>query len=653
VSGIAGLWNLDGRPVDEALLAAIGSRQAHRGPDGEGHWVRGSVGLTCQILRATPESASETLPLVHCSGLVAVFDGRLDNREDLLSSLSAPGLCRESPDAAFVLAAYNVHGEQFVEHLNGDFALGLFDPRLQRLLLARDAIGIKPLHYCRIRGAFVFASEVKSLFAHPRVTAAPSDDALADFLLRGYSAEGRTFFKDVFSVPPAHLAVLTPERFVTRQYWDFDTSRQERTGSFHEYADEFTDHFARAVRRRLRTSRPAAVSVSGGLDSSSIFCVAQGESRQVAGLHAPVGLSYTSPAGSPADEQHFLLDIERAYGVAIDRIPGGVPGVMGQSRNELWHVEAPLLDALGNRLHGLLGAAHQRGARVLLTGHWGDQVLCERSYLVDLARRFRWVNVWRHLREYPRWYADVDSPGFTRAFFREFIRLHAPGALVATVRRLRMKARRPTRRVRWYTDAFSQRPPGPDTGPATGPGLRRSVSGRWRSSAHAQSLYREVRNSYHVLCMELNDKAAAMYGLEMAFPFLDRDLLSFLMAIPGDMQTWRGIPKAFLREGLRGIVPEPILARRGKADFTDLVNVGMERELPQLAECLRSPGLAIRLGYVKQDATFNELNHLKGRIEGPDCSVAWALQEILSLELWLQVFFGTATEAGDAMDYAR
>jgi asparagine synthase (glutamine-hydrolysing) len=153
--------------------------------------------------------------------------------------------------------------------------------------------------------------------------------------------------------------------------------------------------------------------------------------------------------------------------------------------------------------------------------------------------------------------------------------------------------------------------------------------------------------------MELNDKAAAMYGLEMAFPFLDRDLLSFLMAIPGDMQTWGGIPKVFLRKGLRGIVPEPILARRGKADFTDLVNEGMERELPELVECLRSPGLAIRLGYVKHDATFKELNRLKGRIEGPDCSVAWALQEILSLELWLQVFFGTVTGPGGAVDHAR
>ena len=162
----------------------------------------------------------------------------------------------------------------------------------------------------------------------------------------------------------------------------------------------------------------------------------------------------------------------------------------------------------------------------------------------------------------------------------------------------------------------------------------------------------EVRNSYHVLCMESNDKAAAMYGLEMAFPFLDRDLLSFLMAVPGDVQMWRGIPKAFLRKGLRDIVPQPILARRGKADFTDLLSEGMERDLLEMTGCLRSPGLAFQLGYANRDATISELNRLKGRIGGPDGTVAWALQELLSLELWLQVFFGAVTEKGRALNHA-
>jgi asparagine synthase (glutamine-hydrolysing) len=646
MSGIAGIWNRDGRRADPEQLSAIGARQAHRGPDGEGHWVRGAVGLTCHILRATPQSLDEVQPLVHPSGAVAVFDGRLDTRGELLAALHAPGLCPESSDAAFVLAAYDAYGDGFVDHLNGDFALALFDPRRERLLLARDAIGIKPLHYCFVRDTFLFASEIKCLLEHPDVSTAPSDDTLADFLIRGGApgTGGRTFFEGIFTVPPSHVAVVTGRGFVTRRYWDFDLDRQVRLGSFGEYAEAFAHHFTVAVRRRLRTSQPAAVSVSGGLDSSSIFCVAQRGSLHAAGVHAPVGLSHMSPEGSPADERRFLLEIERAYGVAINRIPGGFPGVMGQSRNELWHVEAPFLDGLGNRLHVLLQATRERGTRVLLGGQWGDQVLCERGYLVDLTRRFRWKTVWTHLQEYRRWHEDVENPGFTREFRRELIRFHAPATLVAAVKRLRSILRPSAASVRWYTDAFSQR--------ATEPEWRQSIPAQSRGSAHAQSLYREVRNSYHVLCMESNDKAAAMYGLEMAFPFLDRDLLSFLMAVPGDMQTWKGIPKAFLRQGLRHIVPEPILARRGKADFTDLMNEGMERDLSEMTRCLRSPGLAVQWGYVKRDATNTELNRLKGRIGGPDSTVAWTLQELLSLELWLQVFFGADTEKGKALNHA-
>ena len=640
MSGIAGLWNLDRRPVEPALLAAIGSRQSHRGPHGDGSWIDGSIGLSCQTFRAARQPAVETLPLVHASGAVAVLDGRLDNRDELLSLLRSPGLFADSSDAAFVLAAYDSYGDRFVEHLNGDFALGVFDPRKQQLLLARDAIGIKPLHYCLVGDTFVFASEIKSLFAHPQVVVAPNDEALAGFLLRGYEygTEGRTFFMNVCSVPPSHLVAVTRQGVTTRPYWDFDTSRQVWLGSFAEYSEAFTEHFTRAVRRRLRTASPAAVSVSGGLDSSSIFCVAQQESRRRAGVHAPIGMSHLAPEGSSADERRFLLDIEREHHVEIDRVPGGAPGVMNHARDELWHVEAPFVDALGNRHHEFMRAARERGVRLILGGHWGDQVLCDRSYLVDLARRWRWITVWTHLRELPRWHADVARPGFTRAFAREFLRHCSPRALLAMAKTIRTRTQSTIAGAPAYSAAFRQKAPALTSRPH-----RHSGS---PGTAHAKALYAEVRNGYHVLCMESSDKAAAMYGLEVAFPFLDRDLISFLMAIPGEMQTWNGVPKALLREGLRAAVPASILARRDKGDYTDLMNDGAERDLDQVTDCVQTPGLAIALGYVERETTIAELNRLQGGMRAGDGRAAWGLQELLSLELWLQVFFGNGRSRG-------
>jgi asparagine synthetase B (glutamine-hydrolysing) len=140
--------------------------------------------------------------------------------------------------------------------------------------------------------------------------------------------------------------------------------------------------------------------------------------------------------------------------------------------------------------------------------------------------------------------------------------------------------------------------------------------------------------------MEWDNKVAAMHGLETASPFLDRDLLAFLLGIPGEMQTWKGVPKALLREAMRGVLPEAILRRTWKADFSHLVNEGMAQDFPQVVRCLESDSLAVRLGYLDGRLLGNELNLLKGRMRGSDCEAAWSLSDLLGLEVWLQVFFG-------------
>src|SRR5436309_2604073 len=158
MSGIVGVWNLDGRPVENAVLARMSASMAHRGPDGERLWVDGAVGLACQLLRVTPEARTEIQPLVHSSGVALVFDGRLDNRDELLQILRPEqGISAASSDPALVLAAYEVFGDRLPERLAGDFAFGLFDPNHRKLLLARDAIGLRPLHYCRVGETFLFA----------------------------------------------------------------------------------------------------------------------------------------------------------------------------------------------------------------------------------------------------------------------------------------------------------------------------------------------------------------------------------------------------------------------------------------------------------------------------------------------------------------
>jgi len=268
----------------------MSATMAHRGPDGEEKWIEGPVGLACQMFRVTPESEKETQPLVDSTGAVLVFDGRLDNRDELLTSLKdSYQVSSASPDAALVLASYEVFGDKFPERLLGDFALGLFDPHRQQVVLARDAIGIRPLYYHRVRNTFLFASEIKAILAHPDVSPRPNDNTLADFFLANVRDPEMTFFEGISSLPPGHMALLTPQVFTKRRYWDFDPASQVRLSSFDEYAGAFRHLFEQAVRRRLRSAHPVAVSVSGGLDSSSILCVAETFARREPGVPPPPG----------------------------------------------------------------------------------------------------------------------------------------------------------------------------------------------------------------------------------------------------------------------------------------------------------------------------------------------------------------------------
>jgi hypothetical protein len=121
---------------------------------------------------------------------------------------------------------------------------------------------------------------------------------------------------------------------------------------------------------------------------------------------------------------------------------------------------------------------------------------------------------------------------------------------------------------------------------------------------------------------------------------MDQDLVAYLMAIPGEVQTWNGVPKGILREAMRRVLPTRILERRWKADFTDLSNDRVARDFPSIAQSLQSGGLAARLGYVDGKILNSELKRLRDRIRGPDCLVSWSLYDLLGVEIWLQVFLG-------------
>jgi asparagine synthase (glutamine-hydrolysing) len=632
MSGIAGFWNLGGQPASRDVLAAMSETLRHRGGDADGVRTDGSAGFVCRQRWVTVEEHGERQPLAAGrSGAMLVFDGRLDNRQELLDALGAPPHCS---DAALALAAYDAWTTGFAERLNGDFAAAIFDPVHQHLILARDAIGVRPIYYTHTPHLVAFASEIKALLAHPAIAARPDVEGVADLMLVGSRPLDRqdlTCFDGVRSVVPAHVVLVTARGLTRRRYWDFHTNTPLRFGSYEDYVEGFRERFTEAVRRRLRSAYPVAMSVSGGLDSSSIFCAAETiRRRRPRAAPAIAGISYVSDRRE-TDEQRFLRDIEAQYGVTFDRFEiEPRTGLVHGAATQIAAMEAPFVDYMWGVTKELYARAGAAGARTLLSGHWGDQVLFSSAYLVDLLRRGAWRSIWRHTREYARYFGEEETQRRRRRLVVDAARHAVPPAIASPLKwlRLRFFERRPQKE--WFSPAF--------LGAALKDQYRLATFDRPFHSAHARAVYLEARSKYHVQCMEWNNKAAALHGLDAAFPFLDRDLIAYLMAIPGEMHAHGGVPRALLREAVRGVLPETIRARTWKADFTAFVNSGLNHDAATIVRTLHDECLGVQFGYLDRARLQPALARLRQALTGPDCVASWDLADTYSLEMWLQVF---------------
>ena len=632
MGAITGVWHLDGRPVDDDLTHR-NAPFTHSRYDTDTRWTDGPVGFACRGFHVSTAPSGVAQPTARGPGTVVAFDGRLDNRQELFDTLGPSAeLSPDASDSTLVLAAYAQFGRGLPEQLVGDFAFAVFDPGRQELLLARDVMGLRPLYFWQSPATFLFASTIKSLLAHPSVVARPNDAVVARFITGHVSDDdpSSTYFHGVSTLPPAHLAIIAPQQCVTRQHWDFDLGQQVRLRGPGEYADAFRHYFDQAIERRLRSAHPVAVSLSGGLDSSAVYGAAEASRRSRGGQDPPViGLSYVHTDHSLADETAYLRDIEQSFGTAVECLPVAPPSFeFDRSCDEVWQGEAPLLSGQPSTLGTLLDRAHGLGARVLLTGHHGDEILVNESYLIDLFRRFRWLRVWSDLRELPRWFTDAEPGIFAREFCTDLIKHHVPSPVLNLYRRVRRGTLPDAGVPRWYM---------PEVWEAGVVRVSRPADQRRFLSAYQASMYRALRLRSETVERDYHAKVTEMRGLELRQPFLDRDLVGFLLAIPGEVQTWRGVPKSLLRDAMRSVLPDSIVGRRWKADYSRLGNDAVNQSVPWLLDSFRSGALAVKFGYVDPKGAIEALTSrhpCHGELfQGADES------RLISLELWLRAFF--------------
>ena len=275
MSSITGILYRDRRLINQETILKMNNSLSHRGPDGSAFWNIGSVAIGHQMLYTTKESLHEILPFYDDkTDLAITADARIDNRHDLAIELDIVD-DENISDSYFILKSYEKWGELCPKHLLGDFAFAIWDNNENKLFCARDHMGVKPFYYYLNENIFIFSTEIKALFTLSEVPKELNEKKLALYLNRDILDKELTFYKDIKSLPGAHKLIITSENFVNEIYWKLDPNFNLKMDTEEDYANAFRELFAEAVKCRLRSHYPIGFELSGGLDSSSIVCMAK------------------------------------------------------------------------------------------------------------------------------------------------------------------------------------------------------------------------------------------------------------------------------------------------------------------------------------------------------------------------------------------
>jgi len=631
-----------GGEVHEPELIAMRDQLVHRGPDSDGVYVSPNrrVGLGFRRLRIIDLTANASQPLSNEDGTVQiVFNGEIYNFQELRKGLVARGhRFKSNSDTEVIVHLYEEKGADCIADLDGMFALAIWDDRQRRLLLARDRAGKKPLFVYQANGLFAFASEIKSFFAHPDIVIDPDPEATPYYFIYGYVPTPATFYKHVTQLEPGTLMVVDADgRTSARRYWQlrYPEAGRVRPIDRREAVAGVRARVTRAVERRLMSDVPLGAFLSGGLDSTIVV----GVMSQL--MSAPVKTFSIGFEGDPAyDETSYARMVAERF--KTDHTEFRVsPSAIDLVEKLVWHHDGPFGDSSAVPTY-IVSKLTREKVTVVLTGDGGDELFAGylRFYAAVLSEKIpRVVGRGAHgllstlpvpssdrhpLARAQRFFKAMDTPLYDRMtrwnalFFDDLDQLLRPELLasLAPVDRLRNIAR--------------DMP---------------MMEGR---STLSKVLHANFASYLPDDLLVKTDRCTMANSLEARSPFLDRELIEYVAALPDDLKLKSRHTKVILREAFADILP-PAIQRRGKMGFGVPLGTWFRGDLRDyMRDLLVSPNARYRTMLSAPYVESLVSRHLSG-----DANLGHQLWSLLCFEQWLRLLPDWTRRASESVALSR
>ena len=645
--GITGIYCANHERVNLRDLESMTASLQHRGPDDKGFLLADTLtGEVLQsremaLLKSFLESKRPHLGIGHqrlsiidlsdaghqpmCNedkSIWIVYNGEIYNYLEIRRELEPLGHhFKSQTDTEVIVHAYEEWGTECLKRFNGMWAFAILDVQKKTIFCSRDRAGVKPFYYLYDGKRFCFASEIKALLELDGFEIEPNEQIIADYLFSGLlDHTHETFFKNIYQLRPGEYLLFENDRLSIRSYWDIE-AKEIHFSKNSDYAQKFYELFEDSIRLRLRTDVPIGSCLSGGLDSSSIVCLAnrlmfdgQNIDPKLVGERQK---TFSSCFEDPAyDERKYIEFVIRRTGAEKNYVFPNPEDLFADLTRLIWHQDEPFGSTSIYAQWKVMELAKERGVIVLLDGQGGDELLAgyPPSFYFLFSQSLKRAKIWHLIKEIHRF--RKNHAHLTNQFTMKILAAILP-TLIKPMAHKWLK-----RSSEWAEEGFKNKC------------FRRFPRLVKLDNDLNNHLYQIFRYTTLPGLLHYEDRNSMAFSIETRLPFLDYRLVEYLFSLPSEQKINEGVTKVILRDSMKGVLPGEITNRMDKMGFVTPEDIWFGTILrDKINQIISSKSFAER-GYFNTARVKNAFNqHCEGRKNISSTIWRW-----VNLELWFRTF---------------